>query len=174
MPIRHVATVGDTTGVDAKGNAFATPNTSGSLGIAVDVANTNSFENAVSSNDYISFIVDPAGRNILHLDCLSFKVILRSSLSVNDFALADSNGNMIGDPIQITSVGALTGVYEGATIDLKGTSFERISAPTEFRIYAWGSNTTQTSATLSTMDKIRLDACRRVRSLLLQIECSGF
>ncbi len=158
MDIDFPTVVGDNSGVDAMGVAFGSTDELGCLGIAVTHATTTNFIDAVAGNDYVSFTVMPVDDRTLTLSSISFKVIMKATTSVDEYALADSSGTLIGDPIQITKVvtDGLTDTYESVTVELAGTAFETITEATEFRIYAWGRGTTSSGGTLATFDKLVL------------------
>ncbi len=158
MAISAVSTVGDNSGVDAFGLAFGSADELGCIGISVDDTASSSFAGAVAADEYMSFTVTPGDDRTLTLSSLSFKVILKATTSVDEYAVADSSGNLIGSAIQISKVvtDGLTDTYESVTVDLTGTTLETITEATEFRIYAWGRGTTSTGGTLATFDKLVL------------------
>ncbi|CAA6677555.1 MULTISPECIES: LamG-like jellyroll fold domain-containing protein [unclassified Lentimonas] len=154
MDIAYVDTASDNTGVDAYGVELGDSSSVGAVGIQVIDATTQTFELAVAGNDYLSFTVTPDTGSALHLSGISFKATKKAETSVDEYALTDSAGNLIGSPAVITNVVGLTGAYDGVTIDLAGTEFEYVSDATEFRIYAWGRGTNKTANTLAAIDKL--------------------
>ncbi|WP_372797346.1 glycosyl hydrolase, partial [Pontiella sp.] len=158
MDIDYPSTVGDNSGVDAAGVPFGSADELGCVGIAVSHATNTSFAAAVAADEYMSFTVTPGDDRTLKLTSLSFKAIKKASTSVDEYALADGLGNLVGSTIQISKVvtDGLTDTYESVTVDLTGTVFETITEATEFRIYAWGRGTTSTGGTLATFDKLVL------------------
>ncbi|WP_372847408.1 hypothetical protein, partial [Pontiella sp.] len=156
MDIEFVTTVGDDTGVDAAGGAFGSTDALGCVGIGVDDAATSSFSNAVAANDYVAFTITPDVGFELRLDSLAFKATKKATTSVDEYAVTDASGNLIGSPVVITNVVGLTGAYDGVVVDLSGTVLEKIWRATEIRIYVWGRGTDQTSGTLAALDKITL------------------
>ncbi len=156
MGIEFVATVGDNSGMGAGGVAFGSTNTLGCVGIGVDAATASSFEEAVAGNDYVTFTVTPDDGAGFHLRKISFKAAREHENSVDEYAVTDGSGTLIGSPGIITNVVGLTGSYDGVSVDLTGTDYEFISEAVEFRIYAWGRGTTQTSSTLAAIDKVAL------------------
>ncbi|MFC5050760.1 tandem-95 repeat protein [Rubritalea spongiae] len=156
MNIDFVTTLGDNSGLDADGNALGDTSTLGTIGISVDDATTNSFESAVSGNDYLSFTVTPNFGQTLNLSSLSFKAIKKNGNSVDEYAVTDALGNPIGSTATITSIGDTT-TYEGINVDLTDAQFQNLTEPTELRIYAWGRGTSNTSGTLAMLDKVVLN-----------------
>ncbi|VGO13218.1 Antigen Lp49 [Pontiella desulfatans] len=156
MAIAFVSTVGDNSGEDAAGSAFGGTGTVGCVGIGVDDAVTGSFEDAVAGNDYISFTVTPDAGAVFQLSSITFKVTKKHVDSVDEYAVTDASGNLIGSSVIITNVVGLTGTYDGVVVDLSGTALETMTEATQFRIYAWGRGTTSTSSTLAALDKITL------------------
>ena len=157
MAISFVASIGDNSGLDGAGVPFGDTGTLGAIGIGVNDATTGSFANAVSGNEYLSFTLTPDSRMGMRLESISFKATKRKTTSVDTYAIADAQGNLIGEPVSITTLVGLTGTYESASVDLTGTAFEVLTEATEFRIYAWGRGTSNTSATLAGLDKITVD-----------------
>ncbi len=156
MPVDFPSTVGDTSGMDATGVAFGSTGELGALGIAVSHATTNSFANAVAGDDYVSFTVTPDAGRTLTLSNISFKATKKHVNSVDEYAVTDAAGNIIGSPVIITNVAGLTGTYDSIVVNLAGTAYQTITAATEFRIYAWGRGTTSTGGTLAAIDKVVL------------------
>ncbi|VGO13048.1 hypothetical protein PDESU_01602 [Pontiella desulfatans] len=156
MGISFEATAGDDTGLDATGAVFGNPTRLGAVGIGVDDAPTSSFIDAVAGDDYATFTVTPDAGAAFHLSQLRFKATKQAGASVDEYALADASGNLIGSAVVITNVVGLAGAYDVVGIDLSGTVFEEISGPTEFRIYAWGAETSGTAGTLAAIDKLTL------------------
>lgn len=156
MTIDFTAAAGDDSGVDADGEPFGSTNTLGTVGIQVTDAVGASFANALAGNDYLAFTVAPEAGFKLHLSSLSFKAAKRASTSVDEYAVTDADGTLIGSAAVITNVIGLTGSYDGVTVDLSDARFQHVSEPTEFRIFAWGRGTTATSGTLAVLDKVVL------------------
>ncbi len=156
MDISFASTVGDNTGVDATGADFGSTNTVGCVGIGVNDATTSSFEDAVAGNDYVAFTVTPDEGALFQLSSLTFKATKKHANSVDEYAVADGSGNLIGSAVIITNVVGLTGSYDGVVVDLSGTTLETLTEATEIRIYAWGRGTTSTSGTLAALDKVTL------------------
>ena len=156
MAISFVATVGDDSGVDATGEPFGSTNTVGCVGIGVNDAITESFADAVAGSDYVSFTVASFPGATSQLSRLTFKATKKHVNSVDEYAVTDASGNLIGSPVIITNVVGLAGAYDGVVVDLAGTALEFISGSTEIRIYAWGRGSTSTSGTLAAIDKITL------------------
>ncbi|MGE9270452.1 MAG: glycosyl hydrolase [Verrucomicrobiales bacterium] len=156
MDVSVATTVGDNSGLDATGVGFGRTDELGCLGIAVSHATTSSFEDAVAGEDYVAFTVAPGEGRTLSLSSLSFKATKKDVNSVDEYAVADAAGNLIGSPVMITDVVGLTGSYDRIVVDLTGTAFETITTATEFRIYAWGRGTTSTGGTLAAIDKVVL------------------
>ncbi len=172
MDIAFVTTVGDNTGVDANGVDFGDSATLGCVGIGVNDAITGSFEAAVAGDDYVAFTVTPGTGASFELDRISFKVTKKHVNSVDEYAVTDASGNLIGSAAVITNVVGLTGAYDGVSVEVTDTSFFQLSEATEFRIYAWGRGTTSTSGTLAALDKVTLYG-RSVPGLLPWIENEG-
>lgn len=156
MDIAFVTSVGDDSGLDADGETFGSPSTLGCVGIGVNDATTASFAAAVAANEYVSFTVTPDDGVGFHLSRLSFKATKKHANSVDEYAVTDAQGNMIGSAVQITNVVGLTGAYDSVIVDLTGTNYEYIADPTEFRLYAWGRGSSSTSGTLAAIDKVAL------------------
>ncbi|MDF7799601.1 Calx-beta domain-containing protein [Pontiellaceae bacterium B1224] len=156
MNIDFVATVGDNSGVDAIGSAFGSSSTVGCIGIGVNDAITESFADAVAGDDYIAFTVTPDDGALFQLSSITFKATKKHADSVDEYAVTDGLGNLIGSPANINNVVGLTGAYDGVVVDLSGTAMEFIRAATEIRIYAWGRGATTTSGTLAAVDKVTL------------------
>ncbi|WP_372797843.1 Ig-like domain-containing protein, partial [Pontiella sp.] len=79
-----------------------------------------------------------------------------SANAVDEYAVTDGDGTLIGSTAVITNALGLTGAYEGVSVDLTGTACEFISGATEFRIYAWGRGTNATENTRAAIDKVVL------------------
>ncbi|MGD7652646.1 MAG: glycosyl hydrolase, partial [Verrucomicrobiales bacterium] len=156
MDVSVSTTVGDDSGVDATGVAFGSTAELGCLGIAVSHATTSSFANAVAGDDYVTFTVTPDDGRTLTLSNISFKATKKATTSVDEYAVTDGSGNLIGSPVIIENVVGLTGTYDSVVVDLTGTAYETVTAATEFRIYAWGRGTTSTGGTLAAIDKVVL------------------
>jgi hypothetical protein len=156
MEITFETTVGDDSGVAADGEVFGNTHTLGAVEIGVDDATTSSFAAAVAVDHYVSFTVTPDEGTGFHLTQLSFKAAKQSEDSVDEYAVTDGLGNLIGNAAVITNAVGLTGAYDGVSIDLTGTEVEFIAEPTEFRIYAWGRGTNATANTLAAIDKVAL------------------
>ncbi|MGJ8641661.1 MAG: Ig-like domain-containing protein [Opitutaceae bacterium] len=154
MDISFVDTASDTTGLDAYGLELGSASSVGAVGIQVIDATRQTFELAVDGDDYLSFTVIPDSGSALHLTGISYKATKKTEPSVDEYALTDAAGNMIGSPTVITNVVGLTGAYDGIVIDLSGTEFEYVTEPTEFRIYAWGRGSNKTANTLAAIDKL--------------------
>jgi hypothetical protein len=158
MDVATVSTVGDNSGVDATGVAFGSTDELGCLGISVDDTDASSFAEAVAGDNYMSFTVTPGDDRTLTLSSISFKAIKKASTSVDEYAITDASGNLIGNAVQISqeTTSDLIETYESVVVDLTGTAYETVTAATEFRIYAWGRGTTSTGGTLATIDKLVL------------------
>lgn len=156
MDIAFVATVGDDSGLDATGEGFGDPATVGCVGIGVDDATTESFADAVAGDDYMTFTVTPDEGFLFQLSSISFKATKKAETSVDEYAVTDAAGNLIGSTAAITNVLGLTAGYDGVLVDLSGTGMELLTDATEFRIYAWGRGTANTSSTLAALDKVAL------------------
>ncbi|MFC5050759.1 Ig-like domain-containing protein [Rubritalea spongiae] len=156
MPISYDSSFGDNSGVSASGLEFGSAETLGALAIQVIDATTSSFANALAGDDYIAFTVTPALGTGLQLSSLSFKATKKHIHSVDEYAVTDAAGNILGSPASITNVLGLTTSYDGVTVDLAGSDLEFITAPTELRIYAWGRGTSNASNTLAAIDKVTL------------------
>ncbi|MFC5050755.1 Ig-like domain-containing protein [Rubritalea spongiae] len=165
MDISYTTTIGDNTGKDATGASFGNASTLGAVGIGVDDATTASFANAVNGDDYMSFTVTPEPGRALQLEGISFLGVKKANSSVDEYAVTDASGNLIGSTVNITSVFPLTGDYDGVLVDLSGTAYAEISQATEFRIYAWGRNTTSTGNTLAAIDKVTLHGSVQIHPL---------
>ncbi|MGJ8641631.1 MAG: LamG domain-containing protein [Opitutaceae bacterium] len=62
---------------------------------------------------------------------------------------------MIGSATAISYIDSdALGEYERVVVDLAGTGFEYLTQPTEFRVYAWGRGTTNTAATITSVDNL--------------------
>ncbi|MGD7651700.1 MAG: glycosyl hydrolase [Verrucomicrobiales bacterium] len=147
---------GDITGLDGTGVSFGSADELGAISIAVDDAPTSSFEDAVAGEDYMSFTVTPGDNRTLTLSSLSFKAIKRASTSVDEYAVTDGSGTMIGNAVMATTEGSGTGTYESFVVYLTGTAVETVTEATEFRIYAWGPETTSPWGTAAAIDKVVL------------------
>ncbi|WP_372798499.1 glycosyl hydrolase, partial [Pontiella sp.] len=156
MDLNPSAGFGDTSGLDGTGVAFGRVDELGALTLAVDDAPTASFAAAVAGDDYMSFTVTPENGQTLILSSISFKAIKRNSGSVDEYAVTDGSGTMIGSAVMATTVGGAADIYDSFVIDLAGTAYETISAATEFRIYAWGPSTTSPWGTAAAIDKVVL------------------
>ncbi|WP_372798265.1 glycosyl hydrolase, partial [Pontiella sp.] len=156
MDLNPSAGFGDTSGLDGTGAAFGRVDELGALTIGVDDAPTASFAAAVAGDDYMSFTVTPENGQTLSLSSISFKAIKRNSGSVDEYAVTDGSGTMIGSAVMATTVGDAASIYDSFVIDLAGTAVETISAATEFRIYAWGPSTTSPWGTAAAIDKVVL------------------
>ncbi|MDF7799094.1 Ig-like domain-containing protein [Pontiellaceae bacterium B1224] len=156
MCITFMTTAGDSSGVDAEGEAFGTASMLGAVGIGVDAATASSFADAVAGDDYVTFTVTPDDGAGFHLTQLSFKAAKQADSSVDEYAVTDGSGNLLGSAAVITNGTGLTGHYDGVRVDLSGTSVEFIAESTEFRIYAWGRGTNATENTLAAIDKVAL------------------
>ncbi|MGJ8672760.1 Ig-like domain-containing protein [Rubritalea sp.] len=156
MPISYDSSFGDNSGVTASGLEFGSPDSLGALALQVIDATTSSFENAIAGDDYITFTVTPNIGTGIQLSSLTFKVTKKSLAAVDEYAVTDAAGNSIGSPTVITNIVGLTGAYDGISVDLAGTDNEYITAPTEFRIYAWGRGSSSASNTLAAIDKVTL------------------
>jgi hypothetical protein len=156
MDIAFVSTIGDNSGVDAAGVAFGSTNTLGCVGMGVDDAITANFDAAVAGNDYMTFTVTPDTGVTLNLYAITFKASKSVSGSVDEYALTDASGTLIGRSVIITNVSGQNATYDGVSVNVSGTAFETITGATEFRIYAWGRGTTSTAGTLAMMDKVTL------------------
>jgi hypothetical protein len=156
MGIAFETAMGDNSGVAADGEVFGNTNTFGAVAIGVDDATASSFAEAVAADDYVSFAVTPDDGTGFHLTHLSFKAAKESTGSVDEYAVTDGSGNLIGSAAVITNVVGLTGAYDGVSVDLAGTAYEFIGEATEFRIYAWGRGTNSTANTLAAIDKVAL------------------
>jgi hypothetical protein len=158
MGTAFVAVIGDNSGLDASGADFGSsvdPSYKGCVGIGVDDAITDSFADAVAGGDYVSFTVTPADGYALNLSDISFKASKTAGTSVDEYGVTLTNNVLIGSSATITTIGQNT-VYEGVIIDLSDSQFQGITETTEFRIYAWGRGTTETSSTLAMLDKVVL------------------
>jgi cytochrome c peroxidase/sugar lactone lactonase YvrE len=173
MDISFVATTGDSSGVDAQGVTFGDTSTLGCIGVGVDDAITASFDDAVSGVDYVTFTVTPDDGFRLSLATISFKATKKASTSVDEYAVTDASGNMIGSATLITNVVGLTGTYDGVVVDLSGADYDPIREATEFRIYAWGRGSTSTSGSLAALDKITLSGVCSTDNLPLITNGSG-
>jgi hypothetical protein len=156
MDIAFEVTSGDNSGVDAEGDVFGSASTLGGVGIQVIDATTSSFDAAVAGDDYVTFTVTPDDACVLNLTSLSFKVTKKATTSVDEYAVTDADGNLIGSAVVINNVVGLIGTYDSVTVDLSAAEFQSLSEATEFRIYAWGRGTAATSNTLAVMDKVVL------------------
>jgi len=156
MDITFTPTIGDTSGLDAFGLELGDPSNLGAIGIDVNDAATASFEAAVNANDYLSFTVTPDNGLGLQLTHLAFKVAKEHADSVDEFALADATGKIIGSSAAVNTVTGTTGTYQEVVFNLLASSLEHIRETTEFRIYAWGRGSGQTAGTLSAIDKVAL------------------
>jgi hypothetical protein len=154
MDIEFVGTASDNTGVDAYGVELGESSSVGAVGIQVSDATRQTFELALESDDYLAFTVIPDSDSGLHLSGISFKATKKADTSVDEYALTDAAGNIIGSSAVISNVVGLTGAYDGVIIDLSDTEFEYIKDATEFRIYAWGRGTNKTANTLAAIDKL--------------------
>jgi hypothetical protein len=158
MGTAFVTVIGDNSGLDASGADFGSsvdPSYKGCVGIGVDDAITDSFADAVAGGDYVSFTVTPADGYALNLSDISFKASKTAGTSVDEYGVTLTNNVLIGSSATITTIGQNT-VYEGVIIDLSDSQFQGITETTEFRIYAWGRGTTETSSTLAMLDKVVL------------------
>lgn len=155
MSIGSVSTIGDDSGLDGIGVGFGSIDELGCIGIGVNDATTISFAEAVAADNYLSFTVVPGDDRTLTLSSISFKASMTATTSVDEYAVADATGTMIGTASVITNIGQ-TGTYQSVVVDLAGTAVETITAATEFRIYAWGRETTNTAGTLAMVDKVVL------------------
>ncbi len=156
MDVATVSSVGDTSGQDATGVGFGSTDMLGCLGIGVDDATTANFSDAVAGDDYITFTVAPGDDRYLKLSSLSFKATKKVATSVDEYAVTDRFGNLIGSAATITNVVGLTGTYDSIVVDLTRTALANITESTEFRIYAWGRGSSSTGGTLATIDKLVL------------------
>jgi hypothetical protein len=147
---------GDTSGLDTDGETFGNTEVFGSVAIQVEDAITSSFDDAVSGADYITFTVTPDDGFVLNLSSISFKAAKKAETSVDEYAVTDADGNLIGSTFSITNVVGLSGTYDGVSVNLSADIFQNLSAATEFRIYAWGRGTTDTINTLAAIDKVVL------------------
>jgi hypothetical protein len=173
MDVGFTTTIGDTTGVDAYGEAFGSTDTLGGIGIGVNDATTSSFEAAVAGDDYLSFTLTPDSGVGLHLTGISFKASKKATTSVDEYAITDASGNLIGSSATITTVVGLTGAYDGVIVDLSDTEFESITEATEFRIYAWGRGTNKTANTLAVVDKVTVHGTAEVLGEDFYVSMSG-
>ncbi|MDF7826521.1 Ig-like domain-containing protein [Pontiellaceae bacterium B12227] len=156
MAIAFGIAYGDNSGLDGDGASFGSTATPGAVGIGVDYASTSFFADAVAGNDYITFTVTPDVGSAFRLSHVRFKAAKEAGSSVDEYAVTDASGVPIGSAAIITNVTGLIGAYDVVSVDLSGTMLEEIAAPTEFRIYAWGRGTSNTSGTLATIDKLTL------------------
>jgi hypothetical protein len=154
MEIDYSTGVGDDSGVDGYGAGFGDVFTLGAVSIGVDDASADSFAGAVAANDYISFTLTPNSEFGMQLSSINFKATKEAETSVDEYAITDAEGNLIGSATSITTVIGLTGAYESVSVELSGTEFEYLTDATEFRIYAWGRGTTSTVDSLALIDKI--------------------
>ncbi|MGJ8672613.1 Ig-like domain-containing protein [Rubritalea sp.] len=154
MGISFITSIGDNSGADALGIDFGSSGTLGSIGISVAAATTTTFEDAVAGDDYMAFTLSPDEGVILDLRAITLKATKKAETSVDEYALTDALGNLIGSPGAITTLVGLAGEYESVVFSFAGSSYEAITEATEFRIYAWGRGTSNTSSTLAALDKI--------------------
>ncbi|MDF7802065.1 Ig-like domain-containing protein, partial [Pontiellaceae bacterium B1224] len=156
MDVGFSTTVGDTSGVDAEGQAFGDTNTLGAVMIAVDDATTSSLVDAVAGDDYFTFTVTPDAQVTMDLDAITFKASKGAEGSVDEYAVTDEAGNLIGSSATITSIGR-TMAYEAVSVDLSDNAdYQGVTEPVTFRIYAWGRGTTSPWGTASVLDKVTL------------------
>jgi hypothetical protein len=156
MDISQITGDGDASGVDAAGIDFGSTGTLGSVGVQVIDATTGSFEAAIAGDDYMSFTVTPDAGSSLHLYSVTFKVAMKSVNAVDEYAVTDALGNLIGNAAVITNATGITGTYQSVSVSLIDTALETIDGATEFRIYAWGRGTSSTTSTIAALDKVTL------------------
>jgi hypothetical protein len=156
MAISFSTTVGDNSGVDAAGLPFGSISMLGCVGIGVDDAVTYSFEDAVAGDDYMTFTLTPDIGVTLKLYAAAFKASKTKSTSVDEYAVTDGSGNLIGTAVSVTNVNGQTATYDSFSINLSGTAYGTITEATEFRIYAWGRGSTSLTSTLAMFDKLTL------------------
>jgi hypothetical protein len=147
---------GDNTGLDAYGFEFGSSNTLGAVGIQVTDATRQTFELAKESDNYVAFTITPDEGKGAHLTGISFKATKKHADSVDEYAVTDASGNLIGSTVAITNVNGLVAAYDGVTVDLAYTDLEYITEATEIRIYTWGRGSNNASGTLAAMDKVTL------------------
>lgn len=158
MNISYASTAGDTgrtVGSPFDNSDQAQP--LGALAIQVIDATTSSFNAAVAGNDYISFNVTPKNGMRAKLDSISFKATKKSGNSVDEYALTDDQGNMIGAPVAITEVKGLVGSYTEVVISLADLDQRYIEGAKKFRIYAWGRGSSNSNNTLAAIDEVRVN-----------------
>ncbi|WP_372799272.1 hypothetical protein, partial [Pontiella sp.] len=122
MGITFEAAIGDNSGAADGGETFGSTNTPGAVGIGVMDAAASSFATAVASDDYVSFTVTPDDGTGFHLSRLTFKATRGSANAVDEYAVTDGDGTLIGSTAVITNALGLTGAYEGVSVDLTGTA----------------------------------------------------
>lgn len=137
MAIVFNSTVGDDTGLDADGVTITSPTLLGAVAVDQSQTPTQSFGEAVTGNDYLSFTITPLAGYSASLTSISFKAAkYAADRGADNFAVANGSGAMIGDAAVITWTSSV-GTYQGVTIDLSGAVYQNIQAETELRIYAW-------------------------------------
>jgi hypothetical protein len=118
---------------------------------------TTTFAEAVLGDDYFSFTVDAAEGSELNLTSLTFKATMKAATSIDEYALADASGNIIGTSWQVPNVLGLTAEYDAISFDLSDAAYQGLTEETEFRIYFWGRGTSATANTVAAVDKVVLN-----------------
>jgi hypothetical protein len=157
MDISLYSSGGDNSGLDASGQTLGSTDSPGAVAIQIYDATTSSFAGAIEGDDYVTFTVYPADYYQLNLSSITFKASKQSEISVDEYAVTDSKGNLIGSTTEITNVTGLSGTFDGITVDLSGTQFQNLTEATTFRIYAWGRGADSGSSSLAILDKVVLN-----------------
>lgn len=166
MPISEYASGGDTSGLDASGQTLGVVDQLGSIAIQIFDAPQDSFADAVVGEDYFTFTVSPADRYVLNLSSITFKASKQADISVDEYAVTDSSGNLIGSPAAISNIVGLNGTFDGISVDLSDAQFQNLTKPTAFRIYAWGRGADSGSGSLALLDKVVLNGTSEPMILL--------
>ncbi|MGJ8678530.1 MAG: hypothetical protein ACSHX0_13530 [Akkermansiaceae bacterium] len=153
-----------TDGLDAEGNVFGTTNAFSIGGTQIDFDFTDmndaaSLTDSISSDDYLTFTVEPDPYHILNLTSLTFRTFVTElDNAAEHWALFSSaSGFSEGDQIasgQTTDVFSWDEVTNNIIIDLTDTTFQRLDESIEFRLYIYGGNEDTDSETV--FDKIVL------------------
>lgn len=114
-------------------------------GWGVGAINQTSLSGAVTDGDYVSFALSPQAGYGLSLAGLDFTVRLpeagwNAGTSRYQWQYKIGNGSFvdIGSPLALSGIWDTNGVAQPA-LDLSGISaLQNITAPVEFRLYAWG------------------------------------
>ncbi|MGJ8677949.1 MAG: Ig-like domain-containing protein [Akkermansiaceae bacterium] len=157
MDISHYSSGGDNSGLDASAQPLGDAGTLGGVAIQIFDATTDSFADAVLENNYVTFTVTPNDKYTLNFSSITFKASKQSAISVDEYAVTDELGNLIGSSASITNEIGVVGTFDGVSIDLSDATFQNLTAPVTFRIYAWGRGSDSGSGSLAILDKVVLN-----------------